>query len=339
MKYLVTGAAGFIGFHTSKALLSRGDTVVGIDIVNDYYDPAIKEARLDILRKNEKFIYYRTDMVDRAAVEEIFNSHKPDRVINLAAQAGVRYSVENPHAYVDANLVGYANILECCRHHKVQHFVFASSSSVYGANSLMPFSEKQGTGHQMSLYAATKRANEVIAHSYAHLFDLPCTGLRFFTVYGPWGRPDMALFKFTKGILEGTPIDIYNHGRMMRDFTYIDDIVEGVLRICDAPAQPDPDMDMRISHPDPDRSQIAPFRIYNIGRGAKVPLMTYIETLEEKLGKKGIYNMMPMQPGDVAGTIADISCLEQDMDYRPSVTIDQGIEAFVKWYKEYYNVS
>lgn len=338
MKYLITGAAGFIGFHTSRALLARGDSVVGVDIVNDYYDPRIKEARLERLGRQEAFAFFRTDMTDRSAIEKIFADHKPDCVVNLAAQAGVRYSVENPHAYVDSNLTGYANILECCRQAGVKHFVFASSSSVYGANRRMPFSEKQGTGHQMSLYAATKRANEVMAHSYAHLFDLPCTGLRFFTVYGPWGRPDMALFKFTQGILAGTPIDVYNNGQMMRDFTYIDDIVEGVVRICDTPARPDPAVDMNALLPDPGASPIAPFRIYNIGCGREVPLMTYIETLEKMLGKKANYNMMPMQAGDVAATIADVSALERDMGYRPSTSIDEGIASFVKWYKEYYNV-
>lgn len=339
MNYLITGAAGFIGFHTSRALLERGESVTGLDIVNDYYDPRIKEDRLKVLEAYDNFTFFRTDMTDREAVESIFSRSKPVCVVNLAAQPGVRYSVENPHAYVDSNLVGYANILECCRQHDVKHFVFASSSSVYGANTRKPFSEKQGTGHQMSLYAATKRANEVMAHSYAHLFALPCTGLRFFTVYGPWGRPDMAMFKFTRGILEGTPIDVYNRGQMMRDFTYIDDIVEGIIRICDTPARPDPDVDMGAMLPDPDVSPIAPFRIYNIGCGKEVPLMTYIETLEKVLGKKAHCNMLPMQAGDVSSTLADVSALEKDMGYRPSTSVEEGITRFVTWYKEYYGSS
>lgn len=339
MKYLITGAAGFIGFHTSRTLLERGETVIGVDIINDYYDPGIKEARLDILRNtSEKFSFFKTDMTDREGIEKIFADQEPTCVINLAAQAGVRYSVENPHAYLDSNLIGFINVLECCRQFQVKHFVFASSSSVYGANTLMPFSEKIGTGHQMSLYAATKRANEVIAHSYAHLFDLPCTGLRFFTVYGPWGRPDMALFKFTKAILAGTPIDVYNKGQMMRDFTYIDDIVEGVVRLCEHLPKPNPDIDMGTTLPDPGSSPIAPFRIYNIGCGQEVPLMTYIQTLEKKLNRKADYNMLPMQAGDVSATIADVSALEQEIGYRPTTGIDEGISNFVDWYREYYNI-
>ena len=338
MKVLVTGSAGFIGFHTAQKLLARGDEVAGVDVVNDYYDPRLKEARLSLLRQSPGFTEERLDMADRAALFAAFERHRPQRVINLAAQAGVRYSVENPAAYVDSNLVGFANVLEACRQFGVEHLVYASTSSVYGANTLMPFAETHGVGHQMSLYAATKRANEVMAHSYAHLFKLPCTGLRFFTVYGPWGRPDMALFKFTRAILAGEPIDVFNGGDMQRDFTYIDDIVEGVVRVCDRPAQVDPNWNADSAHPDPDRSGIAPFRLYNIGRGKPVPLMDYIRTLEAKLGKTAIYNMLPMQPGDVSATSADTSALERDTGYAPSTPVEVGVGNFVEWYKSFYSV-
>lgn len=338
MKVLVTGTAGFIGFHTAQKLLARGDEVIGVDIVNDYYDVRVKEARLDILKARDGFIEERVDIADRAAFEDVFRRHRPQRVINLAAQAGVRYSVQNPYAYVDSNLIGFVNVLENCRHHGVEHLVYASTSSVYGANADMPFQETQGVGHPMSLYAATKRANEVMAHSYSHLYALPTTGLRFFTVYGPWGRPDMALFKFTKAILDGQPIDVYNRGDMLRDFTYVDDIVEGVVRVTDRAAEPDPAWTPKTPHPDPDRSGIAPFRVYNIGRGKPVQLMDYIRTLEKELGRTAELNLMPMQPGDVSATFADTSALEADVGYAPSTSVDVGVAAFVKWYRSFYGV-
>lgn len=338
MTILVTGAAGFIGYHTAEALLARGETVVGLDIVNDYYDPALKEARLARLARRSGFVEMRVDVADRPALEDVFARHRPRGVIHLAAQAGVRYSVTNPHAYAGSNLVGFLNILECSRQARVEHLVYASTSSVYGANAALPFSEQHGVGHPMSLYAATKRANEVMAHSYAHLYGLPCTGLRFFTVYGPWGRPDMALFKFTRAILSGEAIDVYNNGDMRRDFTYIDDIVEGVVRVFDRPARPDPAWDAASPHPDPSSSGIAPFRIYNIGRGSPVPLMDFIRVLEEKLGRRAICNMLPMQPGDVAATFADTSALARDTGYAPSTPVETGVGRFVDWYREYYGV-
>jgi UDP-glucuronate 4-epimerase len=338
MTILVTGAAGFIGYHTAEALLARGETVVGLDIVNDYYDPALKEARLARLARRSGFVEMRVDVADRPALEDVFARHRPRGVIHLAAQAGVRYSVSNPHAYAGSNLVGFLNILECSRQARVEHLVYASTSSVYGANAALPFSEQHGVGHPMSLYAATKRANEVMAHSYAHLYGLPCTGLRFFTVYGPWGRPDMALFKFTRAILSGEAIDVYNNGDMRRDFTYIDDIVEGVVRVFDRPARPDPAWDAASPHPDPSSSGIAPFRIYNIGRGSPVPLMDFIRVLEEKLGRRAICNMLPMQPGDVAATFADTSALARDTGYAPSTSVETGVGRFVDWYREYYGV-
>lgn len=338
MTILVTGAAGFIGYHTAEALLARGETVVGLDIVNDYYDPALKEARLARLARRSGFLEMRVDVADRPALEDVFARHRPRGVIHLAAQAGVRYSVSNPHAYAGSNLVGFLNILECSRQARVEHLVYASTSSVYGANAALPFSEQHGVGHPMSLYAATKRANEVMAHSYAHLYGLPCTGLRFFTVYGPWGRPDMALFKFTRAILSGEAIDVYNNGDMRRDFTYIDDIVEGVVRVFDRPARPDPAWDAASPHPDPSSSGIAPFRIYNIGRGSPVPLMDFIRVLEEKLGRRAICNMLPMQPGDVAATFADTSALARDTGYAPSTPVETGVGRFVDWYREYYGV-
>jgi len=338
MTILVTGAAGFIGYHTAEALLARGETVVGLDIVNDYYDPALKEARLARLARRSGFVEMRVDVADRPALEDVFARHRPRGVIHLAAQAGVRYSVSNPHAYAGSNLVGFLNILECSRQARVEHLVYASTSSVYGANAALPFSEQHGVGHPMSLYAATKRANEVMAHSYAHLYGLPCTGLRFFTVYGPWGRPDMALFKFTRAILSGEAIDVYNNGDMRRDFTYIDDIVEGVVRVFDRPARPDPAWDAASPHPDPSSSGIAPFRIYNIGRGSPVPLMDFIRVLEEKLERRAICNMLPMQPGDVAATFADTSALARDTGYAPSTPVETGVGRFVDWYREYYGV-
>lgn len=338
MTILVTGAAGFVGYHTAEALLARGETVVGLDIVNDYYDPALKEARLARLARRSGFVEMRVDVADRPALEDVFARHRPRGVIHLAAQAGVRYSVSNPHAYAGSNLVGFLNILECSRQARVEHLVYASTSSVYGANAALPFSEQHGVGHPMSLYAATKRANEVMAHSYAHLYGLPCTGLRFFTVYGPWGRPDMALFKFTRAILSGEAIDVYNNGDMRRDFTYIDDIVEGVVRVFDRPARPDPAWDAASPHPDPSSSGIAPFRIYNIGRGSPVPLMDFIRVLEEKLGRRAICNMLPMQPGDVAATFADTSALARDTGYAPSTPVETGVGRFVDWYREYYGV-
>lgn len=338
MKYLVTGTAGFIGYHTAERLLARGDEVVGVDIVNDYYDPTLKEARLKRLNGRDGFTEERVDLADRAALDGVFARHQPRRVINLAAQAGVRYSVENPYAYVDSNLVGFVNILENCRQAKVEHLVYAATSSVYGANTRMPFHESDGASHPMSLYAATKRANEVMAHSYSHLFDLPSTGLRFFTVYGPWGRPDMALFKFTKAILAGEPIPVFNGGKMQRDFTYIDDIVEGVVRVSDRIPTADPAWDAGAKSPDPGRSGIAPYRLYNIGRGAPVDLMDYIRTLEAKLGRKAELDLLPMQPGDVAATFADTTALEQDVGYRPATPVDVGVGRFVDWYRDYFGV-
>lgn len=338
MKILVTGTAGFIGFHLAQALLARGDEVIGVDIVNDYYDVSLKESRLVLLRQQDGFTEARINMADMVALKQVFDTHKPRRVINLAAQAGVRYSVENPHVYVESNLVGFVNLLECCRDGEVEHLTYASTSSVYGANASMPYRESDGASHQMSLYAATKRSNEVMAHTYSHLFRLPTTGLRFFTVYGPWGRPDMALPKFTRAILNGDPIDVYNNGNMQRDFTYVGDIVEGVVRVSDRPAKVDPTWTADGHHPDPNRSGIAPFRIYNIGRGQQVPLMDYIRTLEEKLGRKATLNMLPMQPGDVSATFADTTDLERDVGYRPKVSINEGVGAFVDWYRDYYKV-
>ena len=334
MKILVTGAAGFIGFHLSKKLLERGDEVVGVDNINDYYDPKIKLARLDMLQKFEQFEFLKANIADRGAMESLFQAHQFDRVVNLAAQAGVRYSIENPHAYIEANLVGFTNILEGCRHSKVPHLSYASSSSVYGANTLQPFSEHHNVDHPVGLYAATKKANELMAHSYSNLYDLPTTGLRFFTVYGPWGRPDMALFKFTKGIIEGTPIDIYNNGDMVRDFTYIDDIVEGVVRVTDRIPEPNPSWSG--DAPDPATSY-CPYRVYNIGNNKPVKLMEFVEAIEKALGKEAIKNFMPMQPGDVPSTCADVSELEKDVGFKPNTSIQEGINNFVAWYSEYFN--
>jgi UDP-glucuronate 4-epimerase len=336
LKILVTGAAGFIGYHVSRRLLERGDEVVGVDNLNDYYDPSLKEARLALLREFSRFAFERINIHDASAMTDCFASHRPARVVNLAAQAGVRYSLTNPHAYADSNITGFLNILEGCRHNGVEHLVYASSSSVYGANTQQPFSEHQNVDHPVSLYAATKKANELMAHTYAHLFQLPCTGLRFFTVYGPWGRPDMALFKFTRGILEGEPIPVFNEGKMIRDFTYVDDVAEGVVRVVDRVAEPD--MDWNSSDPDPARSR-APYRVYNIGNNQPVPLLEYIAVLEEQLGKKAKMELLPMQPGDVPSTMADVSELEAAVGFRPRTSVRDGIAAFVNWYKNYYNVT
>ncbi len=333
MKILVTGAAGFIGFHTARALLDRGDRVVGLDNLNDYYDVSLKEARLAKLEGRNGFSFVRADLADRAAIEELFAQEKFDRVIHLAAQAGVRYSIENPRAYVDSNLVGFINILEGCRQTRVGHLVFASSSSVYGASTALPFSVHQNVDHPLSIYAATKKSNELMAHTYAHLHRLPATGLRFFTVYGPWGRPDMALFLFTSKILAGEPIDVFNNGEHARDFTYIDDIVEGVVRSVDHIAAPNEEWDS--GKPDPGTSD-APYRLYNIGNNNPVQLMDFVAALESALGKKAEMNYLPLQPGDVLATYADIDGLAHDIGYRPGTGIKDGIAKFVEWYREYY---
>ncbi len=334
-KVLVTGAAGFIGYHTSTRLLARGDEVVGLDNVNDYYDPTLKEARLQRLGGHAAFRLQRMELGDRDGVERLFREERFDRVIHLAAQAGVRYSITNPHAYIDSNLVGFLHILEGCRHHGVQHLTYASSSSVYGANTAMPFSVHQNVDHPVSLYAATKKANELMAHTYSHLYGLPTTGLRFFTVYGPWGRPDMALFMFTKAILEGRPIDVFNHGKMQRDFTYIDDIVEGVIRTSDHTAEANPDWNS--DKPDPATSR-APYRIYNIGNNNPVELMHLIGTIEQCLGKTAEKRMLPMQPGDVPATYADVEALVQDVGFAPKTPIEVGVANFVAWYRDYYHI-
>ena len=334
-KILVTGAAGFIGYNTSERLLARGDEVVGFDNVNDYYEPTLKEARLARLAPNAGFRMVRMELGDRDGVERLFREERFDRVIHLAAQAGVRYSITHPHAYIDSNLVGFLHILEGCRHHGVQHLTYASSSSVYGANTAMPFSVHQNVDHPVSLYAATKKANELMAHTYSHLYGLPTTGLRFFTVYGPWGRPDMALFLFTKAILEGKPIDVFNFGKMRRDFTFIDDIVEGVIRTSDHTAQSNPEWNS--DKPDPATSK-APYRIYNIGNNNPVELMHLIATLEQCLGKTAEKNMLPMQPGDVPATYADVEALVQDVGFQPKTPIETGVARFVAWYREYYNI-
>ncbi|PIE69566.1 MAG: capsular biosynthesis protein CpsI [Deltaproteobacteria bacterium] len=330
---LVTGAAGFIGFHLSKRLLDGGCRVIGVDNLNDYYDPSLKQARLKILQANPAFEFKRTDLADKNGLEAIFEAHSIDVVVNLAAQAGVRYSLTNPHAYVDSNLVGFVNILECCRHHDVKHLVFASSSSVYGANTNMPFSVHHNVDHPVSLYAATKKSNELMAHTYSHLFGLPCTGLRFFTVYGPWGRPDMALFLFARAILEGKPIDVFNHGKMKRDFTYIDDIVEGVVRVM--AHIPDPNPDWKGNAPDPGTSYTR-YKVYNIGNNQPVELMDFIKAIEKALGKEAQKNFMDLQPGDVPATYADVDDLIADVGFKPATTIEEGIGRFVGWYKDYY---
>jgi UDP-glucuronate 4-epimerase len=336
MKVMITGVAGFIGSALALRLLERGDSVYGVDNLNDYYDVTLKEARLKRLSGHKHFRFEKLDIADRAGMAAMFKREKFDAVMNLAAQAGVRYSIENPNAYIDANLVGFGNVLEGCRHSGVKHLVFASSSSVYGANTRMPFSEHDNVDHPVSLYAATKKANELMAHSYAHLYKLPCTGLRFFTVYGPWGRPDMALFKFTKGILEGAPIPVFNEGKMVRDFTYIDDVVEGVLRVIDNAAAPNPEWSG--DRPDPATSY-APFRIYNIGNTDPVQLMRYIEVLEQCLGRKARLDLLPMQNGDVPATSANTEALEQAVGFRPDTTVETGIARFVEWYRQYYKVT
>ena len=332
---LVTGAAGFIGFHVAKRLLDRGERVLGIDNLNPYYDPKLKEARLAQLQKSRAFTFVHADVADTDTVQDLFGEYQPQRVVHLAAQAGVRYSVENPYAYIESNILGFQNILEGCRHNKAEHLVYASTSSVYGAHTQQPFSEHQAVDHPVSLYAATKIANEMMAHSYAHLYRLPATGLRFFTVYGPWGRPDMALFKFTRGILAGEPIPVYNRGQMIRDFTYVDDVVEGVVRILDVIPAPNPDW--KSDRPDPATSN-APYRIYNIGNNRPVELLSYIAVLEKCLGKKAQLNLLPMQPGDVPSTMADVSDLEGATGFRPQTTVEDGIAKFVTWYREYYRV-
>ncbi len=349
MKILVTGTAGFIGFKLALDLAARGDQVIGIDNINDYYDVRVKYGRLEHsgfsgpydpgkLIWSEKYPdlgFMRINLEDREGLEKLFRENKFDRVCHLAAQAGVRYSLTNPHAYVDSNLVGYINLLECCRHNDVEHFVFASSSSVYGLNENQPFSTHDNVDHPVSLYAATKKSNELMAHTYAHLYGLPCTGLRFFTVYGPWGRPDMALFLFTKAILEDRPIDVFNYGRMQRDFTYIDDISEGVIRVVDKPPSGNPLW--RGDKPDPS-SSIAPYKIYNIGNNNPVPLMDFISALEKILKKKARKNLLPMQPGDVPATYADVDDLVQDLGYRPETSIEEGISRFVEWYRDFFKV-
>lgn len=334
-KVLVTGAAGFIGFHLSRKLLERGDQVVGLDNLNDYYDPALKEARLAMLTPHEGFRHARINLEDGPAMAELFRQEGFDGVVNLAAQAGVRHSLNHPHDYVKTNLEGFLNVLEGCRHTGVKHLVYASSSSVYGANTRMPFSVHQNVDHPVSLYAATKKANELMAHAYAHLFGVPVSGLRFFTVYGPWGRPDMALFLFTKAMLEDRPIDVFNHGKMRRDFTYIDDIVEGVVRVLDRVADPNPAWSG--DAPDPATSK-APYRLYNIGNSQPVELMAYIEALEKALGRTAQKNFLPLQPGDVPATSADVDDLEREVGFRPATTVEEGVSRFVAWYREYHRV-
>lgn len=335
MNLLVTGAAGFIGFHLSKFLLERGDTVYGIDNCNNYYDINLKENRLKFLKKDKNFSFNNVDISDNDAISKIFNNQKFDKVINLAAQAGVRYSIENPHAYINSNILGFMNILEACRHNDINHLVYASSSSVYGANETMPFSVHDNVDHPLSLYAATKKSNELMAHTYSHLYKLPTSGLRFFTVYGPWGRPDMALFMFTKAILEEKPINVFNHGKMMRDFTYIDDIVLGIVKVLDKVAKPNNDWSGR--DPDPGTSK-APWKLYNIGNSNPVKLMDFISAIEKATGKEAILNKMPMQPGDVPSTYADVDSLKKDVGYSPSTSISDGVDNFVRWYKEYYSI-
>ena len=333
MKILITGAAGFIGSALTKRLLQRGDEIVGIDNLNDYYDVSLKNARLAFLTADPKFSFKKMDITDQLAMEALFQQFEFDAVVHLAAQAGVRYSLQNPHAYINSNVVGFCNILEGCRHSQIKHLVFASSSSVYGANTLQPFSEQHNVDHPVSLYAATKKSNELMAHSYAHLFQLPCTGLRFFTVYGPWGRPDMALFKFTKNILAGEPIEVYNYGKMIRDFTYVDDIIQGVMSVMDKPAQKNPNWNG--DQPDPATSY-APYRIYNIGNNNPVTLEEFITAIELATGKKAIKEYLPLQAGDVPQTHADVNALMHDFNFKPNTPIQTGVDQFVKWYREYY---
>jgi UDP-glucuronate 4-epimerase len=335
MKILVTGSAGFIGSALTLRLLTRGDTVVGIDNHNDYYDPEIKEARLGRFIDHSNYTHIRTELADREAIEEVFSTHKPQRVVNLAAQAGVRYSIENPLAYINSNIVGFAHILEGCRHNNVEHLVYASSSSVYGANTKIPFSVNQNVDHPLSTYAATKKSNELMAHAYSNIYDLPTTGLRFFTVYGPWGRPDMALFLFTKAILSNEKIQVFNYGKHRRDFTYIDDIVEGIIRTLDSPATPNLEWDS--DHPDPATSNV-PWRVYNIGNNRPIELMDYIEALEKALDKKAEKEFLPLQIGDVPETYANVDHLVEQFDYKPTTPVEKGISHFVAWYRDYFKV-
>lgn len=332
---LVTGAAGFIGFHLSQKLLVQGYHVVGLDNLNDYYDVTLKRSRLDVLKKSPHFIFVKGDLHDRAFIAQAFSDHRFDYVVNLAAQAGLRYSIQNPYAYIESNVQGFLNILEVCRHHRPAHLIYASSSSVYGANKTMPFSVHQNVDHPISLYAATKKSNELMAHAYSVLYKIPTTGLRFFNVYGPWGRPDMALFVFTKSILEGKPIDVFNHGKMRRDFTYIDDVVEGISRLIPSVAASNPQWDA--FHPDPGTS-FAPYKLYNIGNTKPVELLYYIEVLEQKLGKTAIKNLVPMQDGEVTETYSDVEDLVKDVGFKPSTSIEEGIGKFVDWYVDYYQV-
>ena len=325
MKILVTGAAGFIGYHLAQRLLSQGQQVYGIDNLNDYYDVNLKKARLAQLQSHSEFTFQQLDLSDRAGISQLFQNQKIDRVVHLAAQAGVRYSLDNPHAYADSNLMGFLNILEGCRHSKIEHLVFASSSSVYGNNTKVPFAVSDNVDHPISLYAATKKANELMAHSYSHLYNLPITGLRFFTVYGPWGRPDMAYFKFVKAIAENKPIDVYNFGKMQRDFTYIDDVIEGIVRVIEKPPQSDSET-----------SSAVPYKIYNIGNNSPVELLTFIEVVEAAMGKTAVKNLLPMQPGDVPSTYADVDDLMADVGFKPITPIEEGIRQFVEWYRDYY---
>ena len=336
MKFLVTGAAGFIGFHVSERLLAAGHQVIGIDNLNDYYDVNLKLARLDLLKKHSAFRFDKIDLADREAMATLFSAEQFQRVIHLAAQAGVRYSLENPHAYAEANLTGHLNVLEGCRHNKIEHLLYASSSSVYGLNRKMPFSTQDSVDHPVSFYAATKKANELMSHTYSHLYGLPTTGLRFFTVYGPWGRPDMALFKFTQAIIEGKSIDVYNHGQMRRDFTYIDDIAEAIVRLQDV--IPEPDSEWTVEEGSPATSS-APYRVYNIGNSSPVALMDYISALEKALGKEAIKNMLPMQPGDVLATSADTQALYEVIGFKPHTSVEEGVQQFVDWYKKFYAIA
>ncbi|MBS0231486.1 MAG: NAD-dependent epimerase [Proteobacteria bacterium] len=336
MTTLVTGSAGFIGSHVVQCLLERGETVVGLDCLNDYYDVELKKARLARFIDHPNFIDVRVDLADRAAVEAVFDTHKPAKVVNLAAQAGVRYAAENPHVYVASNVTGFLHVLEGCRQHGVGHLVYASTSSVYGANTAMPFSEHASTEHPLTLYAATKKSNEMMAHAYAHLYGIPCTGLRFFTVYGPWGRPDMALFLFTKAILAGEPIKVFNHGHHRRSFTYVDDVAAGVVAALDHPPARDPNW--RSAAPDPATSGVAPYRLYNIGNAEPVELLRYIEILEHCLGRKAKMELLPLQAGDVPDTEADTSDLAEDIGIAPGVSVEEGVARFVAWYREYYRV-
>ena len=335
MKILVTGAAGFIGFHLTKRLLNDGHVVVGLDVMNDYYDVALKQARLAEIRAHNQFAFTRTDLADRQAMEALFAEGQFDCVVNLAAQAGVRYSLENPHSYIDSNITGFLHVLEGCRHHSVGHLIYASSSSVYGLDEAMPFTEGQTADHPLSLYGATKKSNEVMAHSYSNLYDLPTTGLRFFTVYGPWSRPDMAMYSFTKAIFAGEPIKIFNHGALMRDFTYIDDIVEGIVRLVDKPATPDEAFDQ--ASPDAGTSN-APYRVFNIGNGSPVPLMDYITAIEQAIGIEAVKEFLPMQPGDARATNADMSRLDDWVGFKPNTSVTEGVAKFVAWYRKYHNV-